>query len=305
MPAPIEGISLNVKVALTREIAANGGDIHQLNTVRRELSLVKGGGLARACRARHLVSLILSDVMGDDLSTIASGPTVSHDPAPDEAIEVLKDLGLLDHPAGKAALKVWDGTLRGLRLKLKDSERNAPNCQITNLLIGNNAAAVDAAGLEAERLGYSHAMTSASEAEGSADEVGTRLAEMAQVMCEHPGPDCLISGGETIVKLSDAGQRGLGGRNQQLALAALSMLQDWREVALVSAGTDGEDGPTDAAGAIVDEAIARRSSELHLDPRDFLRRNDAYHFFGRVGGLLKTGPTGTNVGDLRVLTVSR
>jgi hydroxypyruvate reductase len=174
-----------------------------------------------------------------------------------------------------------------------------------NIVIGNNATAVDAAGIAAERLGYSHAMTSANAPEGPAEEVARRIVEMARAMRSQMGPDCLITGGEPTVTLCDDSVRGLGGRNQQLALAALAYEPEWRRLALVAGGTDGEDGPTDAAGAWVDEAISERARQLGLDAHDYLGRNDAYHFFERAGGLMRTGPTHTNVCDLRVVTVAR
>jgi hydroxypyruvate reductase len=300
LPAPVEGLSLADKIALTREIAARGGNIQQLNIVRREFSKVKGGGLARACRAGHLVSLILSDVLGDDLSVIASGPTVLRAATPELAIQVLEDFDLQNHSAGQTAL----GVLRNLQ---KNGQGTLVNDlpQVTNIVIGNNATAVDAAGIEAERLGYSHAMISAPQPEGAAEDVAAHLVEMAKSMRTTVGPDCLISGGEPTVKLCESDNRGLGGRNQQLALAALTQVDDWQGIGLVSGGTDGEDGPTDAAGAIVDEEIARQAQELQLNADSYLARNDAYHFFEKVNGLIKTGPTHTNVCDLRVVTVSQ
>ncbi len=300
LPAPVDGLSLGDKIALTREIAARGGNIQQLNIVRRELSKVKGGGLVRACRAGYLVSLILSDVLGDDLSVIASGPTVLRAATLELAIQVLEDLDLQNHPAGLAAL-------RFLRSQMKFRQQPSLNGlpQVTNIVIGNNATAVDAAGIEAERLGYSHAMISAPQPEGAAEDVAAHLVGMAKSMRTTVGPDCLISGGEPTVKLCESDNRGLGGRNQQLALAALTQVDDWQGIGLVSGGTDGEDGPTDAAGAIVDEEIARQAQELQVDVDSYLARNDAYHFFEKVNGLIKTGPTHTNVCDLRVVTVSQ
>jgi glycerate-2-kinase len=148
-------------------------------------------------------------------------------------------------------------------------------------------------------------MISAPQPEGAAEDVAAHLVKMAKSMRTTAGPDCLISGGEPTVKLCESDERGLGGRNQQLALAALTQLNVWQGVALVSGGTDGEDGPTDAAGAIVDEEIARQAQELQLNADSYLARNDAYHFFEKVNGLIKTGPTHTNVCDLRVVTVSQ
>ncbi len=297
LPSPLEDFSLEAKVALTQEIAARGGTIEQLNAVRRELSTLKGGGLARACGAGQLVSLILSDVLGDDLEVIASGPTVLRPSTPELALQVLEELRLGDHPAGCEAIALLE---RQNRQAVKQQD-----CKVTNLLIGNNALAVDSAGIEAERLGYSHAMISAAESEGSAESVAEHLISVAKSMRDGQGPDCLISGGEPTVQLADSAIRGKGGRNQQLALAALAALEDWQGLALLSAGTDGEDGPTDAAGAIADEQIAQAAQEKKLDLADYLRRNDAYHCFESVDGLFKTGPTHTNVCDLRVLAVSK
>jgi glycerate-2-kinase len=189
-------------------------------------------------------------------------------------------------------------------LQEKD-KRFEPTADVTNLILGNNATAVDGAGVEAERLGYSHAMISATTSEGPAEDVGRHLASMALKMRDNPGPDCLISGGEPTVKLIDERRRGRGGRNQQLALAALNELADSEGICLLSGGTDGEDGPTDAAGAIVDAEVIRAAATASLDVNDYLARNDAYTFFQKCDGLWVTGPTQTNVCDLRVIVVER
>jgi glycerate 2-kinase len=303
LPAPIEGFLLEEKVALTRELSARGATIEQMNAVRRALSRVKGGGLAAACRAGRLVALILSDVPGDDLAAISSGPTLLGHAKPRAAMQVIEALTLTNVPAGAKA-----ATILRQRINANGEPESAANplgCQISNVLIGNNATAVDGAGVEAERLGYSHAMVSANAPEGLVEEVAAGIVAMARRMRDEPGPDCLISGGEPTVRLAPAAERGRGGRNQQLCLAALAELPDWRRLCLISGGTDGEDGPTDAAGACVDELIAAETTRLRLDPRPSLARNDAYTFFDAVGGLLRTGPTHTNVCDLRILTVSR
>lgn len=303
LPAPIDGFPLEDKVALTREMSARGATIEQMNAVRRALSRVKGGGLAAACRAGRLVALILSDVPGDDLAAISSGPTMLGAAKPRAAMEVIEALSLAMIPAGAKA----ESLLRERVAASPEPEfdANRYGCEISNLLIGNNATAVDGAGIEAERLGYSHAMVSANAPEGLVEEVAMGIVTMARRMRDEPGPDCLISGGEPTVRLAPVAERGRGGRNQQLCLAALAELGDWRRLCLISGGTDGEDGPTDAAGACVDELIAAEVQRLHLDPRPSLARNDAYTFFDAVGGLLRTGPTHTNVCDLRILTVSR
>ena len=294
------GLTLDAKIALTREIASRGGTIEQLNTVRRELSTIKGGGLARACRAGKLVSLILSDVLGDDLEMVASGPTVQRKPTPELAIKVFEELGMMELSKTREVVEV----LRKLKAR-RATDGLKTECEAVNLLIGNNALAVDAAGVEAERRGYSHAMISATQSEGSAESVAEHLVTMAVQMRDQPRPDCLISGGEPTVELADDSIRGLGGRNQQLVLKAMTLLDDWTDLALISGGTDGEDGPTDAAGALVDSQIAALARAKQLDLKDYLRRNDAYSCFKQLDALVKTGATHTNVCDLRVLTVNK
>lgn len=299
LPAPADGIALADKLAVTRQLSAAGANIAELNVVRKQISQIKGGGLTRACQAGRLITLIISDVLGDPLPVVASGPTVEDMSTPDEALAVLErfDSRRLGVPAA-----IFNYLQRRRRMP-----SSPPACLVANHIIGNLVTAVDAAGMEAERLGYSHAMTCARQLEGDAEEVGRHLAQLALSMRRGPGPDCLISGGEPVVRLAPSDIRGLGGRNQQLALAALEVLaaDGGANIALLSGGTDGEDGPTDAAGAVVDEQIISAARSLGLDPADYLRRSDAYHFFEPLGGLLKTGPTHTNVGDLRVVVVAR
>jgi hydroxypyruvate reductase len=302
LPAPVEGVSLADKQAVTRFLSGAGANIQQLNTVRKQLSRIKGGGLARACRGR-LVSLIVSDVIGDPLDIIASGPTVEDTATPADALAVLDRFGGVGAAAPEAVYQ-------HLRRKSQSRETlRMHSAEVANLVIGNNAVAVDAAGMEAERRGYSHAMTAATDLEGAAEDVGRHLARMALRMRDQSGPDCLITGGEPVVQLIAEAERGRGGRNQQLVLAALDELLaagDWLEgIALLSGGTDGEDGPTDAAGAVIDAATPPGLRKKQLNPSEFLRRNDAYTFFEAVDGLIKTGPTHTNVCDVRVVVVSQ
>jgi hydroxypyruvate reductase len=303
LPAPVPGVSLAEKAAVTQLLSAAGANIEELNTVRKQLSRVKGGGLARACRAGRLVSLIISDVLGDPLDVIASGPTVPDSRTAADALAILERYQLSADARIAAAVAVLHDRA------IDDRPTEPPACRVTNLVIGNNAVAVDAAGVEAERRGYSHAMHAATQLEGAAEEIGRHLAEMALQMRTGPGPDCLITGGEPTVKLAPPALRGKGGRNQQLVLAALDELlrrgSDLSGIALLSGGTDGEDGPTDAAGAVADHELARRAAELSLDPADYIKRNDAYPFFDQLGGLIKTGPTHTNVCDVRVVVVDR
>jgi hydroxypyruvate reductase len=321
MPAPVHGVSLAEKQAVTRELSAAGANIEELNTVRRQLSRIKGGGLARACRAGHLITLIISDVLGDPLDVIGSGPTVPDTHTPADALAILDR-----YRCGSDSLRAF---LRQARTTYSPTHHSPLTTHCINLVIGNNALAVDAAGMEAERRGYSHAMHASTRLEGPAEEIGRDLARMALKMANEPGPDCLITGGEPTVKLAPPEVRGKGGRNQQLVLAALSEAisaecgmrnaesgQDTSAAtphsefrishfALLSAGTDGEDGPTDAAGAILDAEVIAKVRQLNLDPADYLRRTDAYHFFEAAGGLIKTGPTHTNVCDVRVVVVDR
>lgn len=297
-PAPVTGITLEDKQAITRHLSGAGANIEQLNVVRKQLSRIKGGGLARACRAGQLVALIISDVLGNPLDVISSGPTVPDTGTPEMALEVLERFR-----AEEAGIdsRVFD-YLRSVR----DSRAPEAPCLVRNEIIGSNATAVDAAGMEAERLGYNHAMISATESEGPAEDVGRHLAHMARKMQAQAGPNCLISGGEPVVRLVEKSKRGLGGRNQQLVLAALEDLaDDPHGIALLSGGTDGEDGPTDAAGALMDAELVQSARKMGLDPAEFLARNDAYHFFEPLGGLILTGPTHTNVCDLRVVVVDQ
>jgi hydroxypyruvate reductase len=321
LPAPVAGISLADKLAVTRFLSAAGANIQELNTVRKQLSRIKGGGLARACRAGWLVTLIISDVIGDPLDVIGSGPTVEDASTPADALAVLDKYAA--RPSGQVPMAVFrtlEGRAREWHNAPRRDARRGASCH--TVVIGNNAVAVDAAGQTAVRLGYSPAMSAARTLEGPAEDVGRHLAEMALAMRSQRGSDCLISGGEPVVQLVPAAQRGLGGRNQQLVLAALERLERMRNaecgmrnegdvgdalrgIIILSGGTDGEDGPTDAAGAVIDAEIAARARAAGLDAADSLRRNDAYHFFDPVGGLVKTGPTHTNVCDVRVVLVDR
>jgi glycerate 2-kinase len=303
LPAPIEGISLTDKLAVTRFLSAAGADITELNTVRKQLSRIKGGGLARACRAGQLIALVISDIPGDPLELIASGPTVADTSTPQEAMAILERFGAREAGVPAAVFEMLSRKAAG------GVDRSPFTCQVSNFVIGNNAAAVDAAGQEAVRLGYTPARNCAEKPEGLVEPIGRHLADMSLFMRTTPGPNCLISGGEGTVKLAPVDKRGLGGRNQQTVLAALIQLvqaDPWGHgVVILSGGTDGEDGPTDAAGAFVDAAIIDEVKRHGLDAADYLQRNDAYHFFEPLDGLIKTGPTNTNVCDLRVVLVER
>ncbi len=317
--APQDGVDLSDKQAVARCVAAAGGNIGQLNAVRSCLSRVKGGGLARACTAGRLVSLIISDVLGDPLETIASGPTFLGSSSPNQdrafepgdliesgqaarqqALSILRELGLTDHPE-----------LRSVVTWLKESKQLATTrnfvSRVENVILGNNADAVDAAGVRAVELGYRYVMQSARQSEGDVQGVAQQAVRAIQQLDEQLELDCWISGGEPTVSLPFDGS-GIGGRNQQLSLCVLEQLlskgwpirQQESELVFLSGGTDGEDGPTDAAGAYFDWTTIQRMIDLKCDPTEYRTRADAYRFFSKVGGLIKTGPTGTNVCDLRI-----
>jgi len=305
LPAPCAGITLADKLAVTRFLSGAGANIAELNTVRKHLSRIKGGKLAWASNAGRMITLVLSDVLGDPLDLIGSGPTVPDTSSAADALAILQKYGGV---AAGVPEVVMD--LLAARAKVPADPSGGFMEHTTIHVIGNNATAVDCAGIEAERRGYSHAMIAARELEGSVEEIGRHLARMALQMRDNNGPDCLIMGGEGTVSLAPAIIRGRGGRNQQTILAAFDELSKLREptgrgLVILSGGTDGEDGPTDAAGAWLDEASAALATKQNLDLNDALRRNAAYDFFQSTGSLLKTGPTHTNVCDIRVVVVAR
>lgn len=293
LPLPVAEVPLADKRTLTRLLSAAGADIRQLNTVRTQLSRIKGGGLARACRAGQMVTLAISDVLGDAPEIIGSGPTVDVRATASDALAVIRSLG--DRlPALPPSIERF--------LRAKDDARAAPiTAECRYVLLAGLRTAIEAAAAEGERLGYAVEREMIEDAP-TADDEGRRLARLALAL-RGPAPRCLVSGGEPVVRLAPEALRGRGGRNQQLALAAVAEL--WEDgavgLALVAGGTDGEDGPTDAAGAVVDGHLIAEAKALGLDPGAALRSNDAYSFFERLGGLLKTGPTDTNVCDLRIL----
>ncbi len=301
LPLPTAGINLDDKLAVTRFLSGAGATIEELNVVRKHLSDIKGGGLLAACRAPELVTLVLSDVLGDPLDLIASGPTVLDSSKPEDALEVLSKFD----PSQTLPTSIY------ALLEKQQPLSKVPQAQSTVIVLGNNAVAVDFAGIRAESLGYNHVMQVARRCEGTAEEVGRRLVEITLSMLQGGNNNCLITGGEPTVLLVESTRRGRGGRNQQLVLAAyIHLLQTvgddclWSRFSLMSGGTDGEDGPTNAAGAILDAAVHEAAMKQDLDPADYLSRNDAYSFFEKTGGLVITGPTGTNVCDVRVVTVN-
>jgi glycerate 2-kinase len=301
LPAPAEGITLADKLAVTKLLHRSGATIDEMNCVRKHLSRVKGGRLAEAFRGKLLVSLIISDVVGDPLDVIASGPT-SPDPTTfADALAVLEKFDLRDRVPGAVLSRL----MRGAAGEIAETPK-AVAANVVNRIIGSNRFALAAAELRAEGLGY-RVWNAGSAIVGETRDAAIAQAELA-MRIRYDGepikpPACLLSGGETTVTLGE--HPGKGGRNQEFVLAAMIQLgaSGLDKVTILSGGTDGEDGPTDAAGAFADAASWAAAWDEHLDADSALRRHDAYPFFARIGGLIKTGLTGTNVMDVRVILV--
>ena len=302
LPLPVPGVSLADKLTLTRTLSQHGATIHELNSVRKRLSRIKGGGLARAAQAGRMIALIISDVIGDPLEIIASGPSVRDDATSDTALKVLRKLQSAN-PSADIPASVWTELQRQTDHSEEVADYGIP-CR--NVVIGNNGTALSAAMRKATELGYD-AQSLGSDRQGFAKDNGIDLAQRCRdIRLQAPSAKhCLVGGGEPVVQLSPTTRSRLGGRNQEVALAALCDL--WTEslagIAILSGGTDGEDGPTDAAGAICCESVQRLAQNRGLDPFDALSINDSYTFFAACEGLLKTGPTLTNVMDLQIAVV--
>ncbi|MEE8448421.1 MAG: DUF4147 domain-containing protein, partial [Thermodesulfobacteriota bacterium] len=302
LPLPVSGISLEEKQRTTELLLACGAGIDEVNAIRKHISRIKGGGLARLVYPATLICFILSDAVGDPLDVIASGPTVPDSTTFSQCLEIMEKYDLTD--------KVPATVLRHIQRGVKDPGLETPKSaepgfkKIQNIIIANNMQALKAAARKAEQLGYRPLILS-SMVEGETREVARVHAAIAREIASSghplPPPACILSGGETTVTLRG---KGLGGRNQEFALACALALAGLNRVVVLSGGTDGTDGPTDAAGAIVGGSTVKRAHRLSLDPAAFLRNNDSYHFFERLGDLLITGPTLTNVMDLRIMLIS-
>jgi glycerate-2-kinase len=300
LTAPAPGITLREKRLVAAQLHDAGATIAEVNAVRKHISRVKGGGLLRGWRGGWLTAFVLSDVVGDLLDVIASGPTSTDPTSFEDALEVLRRYGLWR--VAPASVRAY---LRaGAAGRRPETVKQLPP-GVESVLIGNNQNARDGAAQEARRLGF-NVISDSVPLSGEASDAGARLARAARDLRDRSRttdlPACLIAGGETTVRLGRS--PGRGGRCQEMALAALAELQnDFGGIAILCAGTDGEDGPTDAAGALIDQPLAARAQRRGLDPGSFLSRHDSYGFFAALGGLLKTGPTGTNVMDLAVMLV--
>jgi len=292
LPAPAPPLTLAGKQALTRQLLASGAAIQEMNVVRKHLSLMKGGQLAQAASPATVIALLLSDVVGDDPGVIGSGPTVPDSSTVADAVRILHKYDV-SVPAGALHETPKPGDPAFARSR--------------HVIVGSNKQAIDAAADWARRLGY-RTMVLSTTIEGETREIARMHAAIAREILSSNRPirrpACLLSGGETTVTVRG---RGLGGRNQEFVLAAILALGEAGPVTILSAGTDGIDGPTDAAGAIAvsgaDSSTLARAASRGLDARRFLDDNDSYRFFEPLDALLKTGPTGTNVADVRVLLI--
>ena len=299
LAVPADGVTLDDKRLTTNQLLRAGADIYALNTVRKHLSAIKGGWLAARTKG-WCRTLVISDVVGDDLSVIASGPTVADASTFDDALDVLNRFG---GPAAFPAAVV-ERLRRGAAGAIDDtpSPGDPRLARTTTTVIGSRRDAMVGGAEEAARRGY-RVVRIDDAVTGEARSMALPHFQRAMAQAgSGPRPVCIISSGETTVHVTGSGK---GGRNQEFALAAAPLLAtDGAPVALASAGTDGVDGPTDAAGAIVDRTTLARASAAGLRPDQFLLDNNAYAFFHALGDLIHTGPTGTNVGDLQVILLA-
>lgn len=286
MTLPHAGVSLPDLRALTSDLLACGARVDEVNILRRQLDSLKGGGLARLASPARVVSLILSDVVGNPLEAVASGPTAPDPSTREDARRVLEKYGLAE--------KVPAPILEALETNPETPKPgDALFERVQNVVVGSNARAAESACSQARSEGF-HPVWLGDDWQGEARDVGRELSRILKSASE-PRPFCLVAGGETTVAVRG---RGRGGRNQELALAAVRELAGRPDLLLVTLATDGEDGVTDAAGAVVSGGTLARGLGLGLVPESFLAENDSYSYFSALGDLLKPGPTGTNVNDL-------
>lgn len=299
LTSPAAGVSLLDLQDLTSNLLACGATINEINSLRKHLDQVKGGGLARFAAPASIVTLILSDVVGDPLDVIASGPTVPDPSTFADALAVIDKYNLIE----KTSPEILDHLTKGRDGKIPDTPKpgDPAFARVQNVVIGSNKQACQAASLQADKEGY-NSMILTTYLQGEAKQAGGFLVSVLRQLAEEnqpiPHPACIIAGGETTVILQGG---GLGGRNQELALSAVHDLGRLKEAGLVSLATDGGDGPTDAAGAVATQDTLYRARAMGMEPAEYLARNDSYHFFNRLGDLLKPGPTFTNVNDIQLL----
>lgn len=299
MTSPIDGVSLEDIQSITKQLLSCGATIHEINTIRKHLDQVKGGGLIKFMNGAQIISLIISDVIGDPLSVIASGPTAPDTTTFKDADQILEKY----HLQSSIPSTIKNALKNGINGKIEETLKPGDQVfsKVENLIIASNSLTVKAAIKMAIRLGY-EASSLEHNIMGEARDVGAGLARKflgrsAKIPIIGKGR-FLIGGGETTVTKTG---NGLGGRNLEVALGAVAELRGDRQKALITFATDGEDGPTDAAGAIVTNATYKNGMQIGVIPDAFLQNNDSYHYFEKVGGLIKTGSTGTNVMDLVLL----
>ena len=301
-PAPVEGITLAEKQEVTRLLLACGATIHEINALRKHISQIKGGQLARLASPATLITLVLSDVVGDSLDVIASGPTVPDTSTFADCLEILRKYRLFDTVPMAIRRHLEAGGFGAVPETPKPGDAVFSRTQ--TVIIGRNLQALEAASRQATALGYRPLILS-SAIEGETREVARVHAGIAKEVLAsgYPitAPACILSGGETTVTLHGQGK---GGRNQEFALALALDIDDIPGIAALSGGTDGTDGPTDAAGAFADWTTCARADQHGVRPREALEDNDAYPFFERLGDLLITGPTQTNVMDVRIILIT-
>jgi len=301
LPLPCKGITLAEKQETTKLLLACGADIKEINAIRKHISQVKGGQLARITQPATLVTLILSDVIGDPLDSIASGPAAPDQTTFEDCWIILTKYDLL----GKIPPAVEQHLKSGVDKLIPDTPKvgDPAFSKTYNNIVGSNWEAVVAARDYAQKLGYNTLVLSTF-MEGETKDVARVHAAIAKEVNKTSNPinipACIISGGETTVTIRGD---GLGGRNQEFVLAAAMDIQGMEKVVVLSAGTDGTDGPTDAAGAIADGETIQKATQLNLDTLNYLQNNDSYHYFEQLNDLVKTGPTNTNVMDIRIVLI--
>lgn len=300
-PYPVKGLTLADKQKTTSLLLEAGADIQEINTLRKHLSRVKGGRAAQLAYPGTLISLILSDVVGDKLDSIASGPTFPDTSTFAACLDIINKYHIKDSLPPAA----WEIFNKGIQGEIEEIPKPGnPLFEKThNMIIGNNLLALTAAQEKAEKLGYNTLLLSTS-IQGETRDVAKVHAAIAKEIIVSGNPikprACVLSGGETTVTIQGQGQ---GGRNQEFVLAAAMEIAGMKNITLLSCGTDGTDGPTDAAGAIADGTTFNRAKNMEMDPAHYLKTNDSYHFFKRLNDLIITGPTYTNVMDLRIILV--
>jgi glycerate 2-kinase len=301
MSLPLENITLENKQELTEALLKSGATISEINIVRKHLSAFKGGWLAKKAYPATVLNFVLSDVAGDRLDSIVSGPTVPDPSTFAEAQNILRLYGLLKDVSSPISKVLSDGA-KGL-IAETPKPGDPVFKKVTSVVIGNNnvAAGASCECLKAEGL---NTLLLSDALIGEARDVGQAFSQFAREIAvlgkPLPKPVGVVAGGETTVTVIG---KGLGGRNQELVLSAALLLKDVEVCVIASIGTDGVDGPTDAAGAIVDSSTLKRALSKGIDPRAFLKNNDSYPFFSQLGDLIFTGPTGTNVNDISIIVV--